>query len=142
MRGRFIAAVIAEEMRREPQNAFDSADRDLVVRGGLADARRENKAQSASARLLVRAHGINHAFLGDTRPGGKRAQLTHQRDNARNLVSSRHARLVSQQRRRHHPPSDRFAVLITAIMRDPLEGMRKGVSKIENFAQAGLALIA
>ena len=49
---------------------------------------------------------------------------------------------MSEESRGHHAPGDGFAMLITAIMRDTFQSVREGVSKIEDFAQAGFVLIA
>ena len=49
---------------------------------------------------------------------------------------------MSEKRCGHHAPSHRFPVLIGSIVCDGLERVPESVAEVENFAEAGFALVS
>ena len=51
-------------------------------------------------------------------------------------------KFVAEEGGGHHAPGDGFAVLVDAIVGDGFEGVGEGVAEVEDFAEAGFALVA
>src|SRR5438445_6622358 len=130
------------EAGREMENALHDVKRNGVVRARFADTGREDKAKNSRARFLVGAHGVEQSRRRNVRPGRQRTQTANQRDDARNVVSTRHAEFVSEKGGRNHAPRHGFAVLIAPVFRYAFEGMGEGMAVVEYFPEAGFAFVA
>src|SRR5205807_7121203 len=71
----------------------------------LHDALPIYKTQGPRATLFVGAHRVDQNLFRNTRPRRQRAQMTYERDDACDVVSSGETRFMSQKRGGHH--SDR-----------------------------------
>ena len=124
------------------ENALDRVHRDSVIRPRLAHSGRQNEAQHAATRFLIGMHRFQQNRWRNARPRRQRAEPGNQRYNARNVFRASETELVSKKNRGHHAPRDSFAMLITTIMRNAFESVRKSVAEIQDLAQTGFALIA
>src|SRR5262245_12103526 len=117
------------------EDALDSLNWNFVIRVREAYARRQNKAQNASAGLLVGSHCFDQSGRRNARPWRQRPEPTNKRHDARNVFRRSETDFVSEKSSGDHTPSDGLAVLIAAITRDAFQSVGKSVAKIENFAQ-------
>src|SRR5258707_1434934 len=131
-----------DEAGREMKNALKHWKRHGVVGSRFADAGRKDKAKDSGTRFFVGPHSIEQGGGWNAGPGRQRTHATNQRDDARNVVGTRQAQLVAEESGGDHAPSNGFAVLIAPVVRDAFEGMGKGMTVIEDFAEAGLVFVA
>src|SRR5690348_9869601 len=129
-------------MRGEMQNTLENVERHAVLRNSFADTRSKDETKSASASFLVGMHEVNQLLGMDVGPRRKRPHAADERNDAGDLVGGGEADFVAEERGGHHAPSDGFAVLVDAIIGEGFESVAESVAEIEDFAEAGLALVA
>ena len=115
---------------------------DVVVGLRFAHFGSEDEAEFAGARFFIGVHGGDQFFWRNIGPRRERGHSANERNDAGDLVGGREADFVAEEGGGHHAPGDGFAVLVDAIVGDGFEGMAEGVAEIQDFAEAGFALVA
>src|SRR5215472_15654589 len=132
----------SDQARSEMEDALYHFKGDLVIGSRLANAGRKNETQHPASGLLVGTHCFHQFRRGNAWPRRQGSEPTNERHDAGNVLGGSEADFVPKKSSGHHAPSDGFAMLIAAIVGNTFQNMRKSMSKIEDFAQPGFALIA
>jgi len=128
-------------VRGEVEDALESVEGNVVAGLGLANARSEDEAEFAGASFFVGVHERDEFARVHVRPRREMAEAADERDDAGDVVRGSEMEFVAEERGGHHAPGDGFTVLIDAIARDGFESVRESVAEVEDFAEAGFALV-
>ena len=114
----------------------------LDATANFSDPLRENKAETARSRFLIRLHGRNQPSGGNVRPRGQRADARDQTRKASGIPRRKQSVCHAELRSCNHPPADRFAVEVLTVARHAFERVRERMAEVQDFTQSGFALIA
>jgi hypothetical protein len=134
--------VAKQYLRAETQNTNRGSLGNAVVGPRLTKSWGKNEAHFAELCFLVGPHEFKKLFSGQRGPLGQRTDLTHQSNDASDVVGWCFDGLVSKQSSTHHSPSHRFPVLKLFVVRGGFQGVGKGMTVIEDLAKTCFSLIA